>query len=115
MKTLDLRTEAKIKRDAIETVSSYTNIPVEELVADYQDIPQCPEKYLYIHHTKCSAQICWNYDRNTGTTIIDVEYPSSKDGEFVSFKNTSVENACKVFEFAVNILQDIRGQLDQIG
>lgn len=84
------------------------------LTVDLLDIEQAPEWNLWIRHASCDVSVSYLVNKATRAVTLSVEYPSFKDGHFVEYHCKTVLEAARVFQFAVELLQDIRGAIDTI-
>lgn len=96
-------------------VFDYTEIERVKLSVDWLDIEKAPEVWMTIYHHDVDVRVLYVRNRIDATQdYIRVSYPSHKDGHFVEFKCKNWKEAVRVFEFAINLLCDVKAALHTV-
>jgi len=104
--------EQEIGASAIKIVTENTSFKRGEL--GFSIVENGVEQCIWVRHNTTDAAVVWTNDRVTRKTSMSAEYPSWKDGHVITLKAVSVAEACRAFEFAVNVLADVRQAIDNV-
>ena len=104
----------KIGYLALQSVVNCTDFISNDLVFDIQDYEKSPERSIWIRHYHTTPAILLLFTRETGKTRVILEYAMGEDGHFAEEEFTTIQDACKAFQFAIKVIEDIRKQIDAV-